>query len=288
VKTVFIETQTGSYSVGPDAPPLFILGPCVIESRDHAFDVAGALAEMRDRLNLPFVFKASCDKANRSSGKSFRGVGMSAGLSILEDIRSRYFFPVISDVHESSQVEEAASVLDILQIPALLSRQTDLLEATARSGRVVHIKKGQFMAPEDMSNVVKKMEDFGCERFMLCERGISFGYHALVVDFRSLPIMSSFGYPVIFDATHAVQSPGGSGDRSGGDRRFVPSLARAALSVGCQGLFMEVHPDPDHAPSDGPNMIPLAKLEKLISGLLPFIEARKKLGTDPFFLSDSP
>jgi 2-dehydro-3-deoxyphosphooctonate aldolase (KDO 8-P synthase) len=288
VKTVFIETQTGSYSVGPDAPPLFILGPCVIESRDHAFDVAGALAEMRDRLNLPFVFKASFDKANRSSGKSFRGVGMSAGLSILEDIRSRYFFPVISDVHESSQVEEAASVLDILQIPALLSRQTDLLEATARSGRVVHIKKGQFMAPEDMSNVVKKMEDFGCERFMLCERGISFGYHALVVDFRSLPIMSSFGYPVIFDATHAVQSPGGSGDRSGGDRRFVPSLARAALSVGCQGLFMEVHPDPDHAPSDGPNMIPLAKLEKLISGLLPFIEARKKLGTDPFFLSDSP
>lgn len=288
MKTVFIETQTGSYSVGPDAPPLFILGPCVIESRDHAFDVAGALAEMRDRLNLPFVFKASFDKANRSSGKSFRGVGMSAGLSILEDIRSRYFFPVISDVHESSQVEEAASVLDILQIPALLSRQTDLLEATARSGRVVHIKKGQFMAPEDMSNVVKKMEDFGCERFMLCERGISFGYHALVVDFRSLPIMSSFGYPVIFDATHAVQSPGGSGDRSGGDRRFVPSLARAALSVGCQGLFMEVHPDPDHAPSDGPNMIPLAKLEKLISGLLPFIEARKKLGTDPFFLSDSP
>jgi len=286
VKTVRIETPTGSYSVGPDSPPLFILGPCVIESRNHAFDVAGALAEIRDRLKLPFVFKASYDKANRSSGKSFRGVGMSAGLSILEDIRSRYSFPIISDVHESSQVEEASSVLDILQIPALLSRQTDLLEATARSGRVVHVKKGQFMAPEDMSNVVKKMEDFGCDRLMLCERGISFGYHALVVDFRSLPIMASFGYPVIFDATHAVQSPGGGGDRSGGDRRFVPSLARAAISVGCQGLFMEVHPDPDLAPSDGPNMIPLAKLEKLISGLIPFIEARKNMGSDPLFVQD--
>ena len=283
MKSVCIRTPTGSYTVGPDAPPLFILGPCVIESREHAFDVAGALAEIRDRLNLPFVFKASYDKANRSSGKSFRGVGISAGLSILEDIRSRYAFPVISDVHDSSQVEEASSVLDILQIPALLSRQTDLLESAARSGRVVHIKKGQFMAPEDMSNVVKKMEDSGCEQFMLCERGISFGYHTLVVDFRSLPIMSSFGYPVIFDATHAVQSPGGSGDRSGGDRRFVSSLARAAIAVGCQGLFMEVHPDPDHAPSDGPNMIPLSKLEDMISGLLPFIEARKNMGPDLLF-----
>ncbi|MDA8060797.1 MAG: 3-deoxy-8-phosphooctulonate synthase [Nitrospiraceae bacterium] len=286
MKTVCIETPAGSFRVGPDAPPLFILGPCVIESRDHAFEVAGALAEIRDRLNIQIVFKASYDKANRSSGKSFRGVGMSAGLSILEDIRSRYSFPVISDIHESSQVEEAASVLDILQIPALLSRQTDLLEAAARSGRVVHIKKGQFMAPEDMSNVVKKMEDSGCDRFMLCERGISFGYHALVVDFRSLPVMASFGYPVIFDATHAVQTPGGGGDRSGGDRRFVPALARAAMAVGCQGLFMEVHPDPDHAPSDGPNMIPLAKLEGLILSLLPFVEARKNMGADPLFVQE--
>jgi len=288
VKSVFIKTRSGSYVVGPQAPPLFILGPCVIESREHAFDIAGALAEMRDRLNLPFVFKASYDKANRSSGKSFRGVGISAGLSILEDIRARYSFPIISDVHDSAQVAEASSVLDILQIPALLSRQTDLLEAAARSGRVVHIKKGQFMAPEDMSNVVKKMEDSGCDQLMLCERGISFGYHTLVVDFRSLPIMSSFGYPIIFDATHAVQSPGGGGDRSGGDRRFVPSLARAAVAVGCQGLFMEVHPDPDHAPSDGPNMIPLAKLEGLIVGLLPFIEARKKMGPDPLFGQGEP
>jgi 2-dehydro-3-deoxyphosphooctonate aldolase (KDO 8-P synthase) len=288
VKSVFIKTRSGSYVVGPEAPPLFILGPCVIESREHAFDIAGALAEMRDRLNLPFVFKASYDKANRSSGKSFRGVGISAGLSILEDIRARYSFPIISDVHDSAQVAEASSVLDILQIPALLSRQTDLLEAAARSGRVVHIKKGQFMAPEDMSNVVKKMEDSGCDQLMLCERGISFGYHTLVVDFRSLPIMSSFGYPIIFDATHAVQSPGGGGDRSGGDRRFVPSLARAAVAVGCQGLFMEVHPDPDHAPSDGPNMIPLAKLEGLIVGLLPFIEARKKMGPDPLFGQGEP
>ena len=283
MKSLHIKTPAGVYTVGPESPPLFILGPCVIESREHAFDIAGALAEMRDRLNLPFVFKASYDKANRSSGKSFRGIGISAGLSILEDIRARYSFPVISDVHDGAQVAEASSVLDILQIPALLSRQTDLLEAAARSGKLVHIKKGQFMAPEDMSNVVKKMEEAGCDQLMLCERGISFGYHTLVVDFRSLPIMSSFGYPIIFDATHAVQSPGGSGDRSGGDRRFAPSLARAALAVGCQGLFMEVHPDPDHAPSDGPNMIPLSKLEALIAGLLPFHEARKKMGPDPLF-----
>ncbi len=282
MKTVLIRTPSGPITVGPDSAPLFILGPCVIESRDHALEVAGALSEIRNRLGLPFVFKASYDKANRSSGKSFRGVGMEEGLSILEAVRSRYAFPVISDVHDPSQVAEASSVLDILQIPAFLSRQTDLLVAAAQSGRVVHVKKGQFMAPDDMANVVRKMEEAGSEQFLLCERGVSFGYHTLVVDFRSLPIMSSMGYPVIFDATHAVQSPGGGGDRSGGDRRFVPALARAAFSVGCQGIFMEVHPDPDHAPSDGPNMIPLSRLEQLLKDLLPFHEARKKLAPDLF------
>jgi 2-dehydro-3-deoxyphosphooctonate aldolase (KDO 8-P synthase) len=240
----------------------------VIESRAHAIDVAHRLSEIRNTLDIQVVFKASYDKANRTSHRSFRGIGRPEGLAILDEIRNRYGLPVLSDIHESAEVLEAASVLDILQIPAFLSRQTDLLIAAGRSGKPVHLKKGQFLAPEDMGPAATKIAETGNSRILLCERGTTFGYHNLVVDFRSLAIMSRFGYPVIFDGTHSVQSPGGAGDRSGGDRIFVPLLIRAALAAGCNGLFMETHPDPDRAPSDGPNMIPLSELPDLISEAL--------------------
>ncbi len=285
--------KTGPVAIGdPKAPrfyvgeghsPLFILGPCVIESRSHALEVAHRIAEIRNALRISVVFKASYDKANRTSRKSFRGIGMSKGLEVLAEVRSRHDLPVLSDIHTPDEVPDAASVLDILQIPAFLSRQTDLLEAAGRSGRPVHLKKGQFMAPEDMGPAAQKISDTGNTRILLCERGTTFGYHNLVVDFRSLAVMARLSHPVIFDGTHSVQSPGGGGDRSGGDRRYVPLLVRSAMAAGCDGLFLETHPDPDRAPSDGPNMIPLSELPALLGQALELHEFRTGRVSDPAF-----
>lgn len=254
----------------------FIAGPCVIESEGLVDECAARLKEISQRLKVGLVFKASFDKANRSSSSSFRGPGFEQGLKILAEVKKKYGLPLISDIHESWQVKEAAEVLDALQIPAFLARQTDLLMAAAQSGKPVNVKKGQFMAPEDMGQVVTKMAgQNGFAGLMLCERGASFGYHNLVVDMRSFPIMSSFGWPVIFDATHSVQLPAASGQCSGGDRRFIPPLARAAVAAGVDGLFMETHPDPDKALCDGPNQWPLDKLEELLKNLLDIDDAAK-------------
>ncbi|MHB8368184.1 MAG: 3-deoxy-8-phosphooctulonate synthase [Leptospirales bacterium] len=271
------------FSVGEGEPPLFILGPCVIESRDHALEVAHRISEIRDELSLSVVFKASYDKANRTSKKSFRGIGRKEGLAVLSEIRSRYALPVISDIHSPEEVPEAASILDILQIPAFLCRQTDLLVAAGLTGRPVHLKKGQFLAPEDMGPAARKISETGNNRILLCERGTTFGYHNLVVDFRSLAIMARLSYPVILDGTHSVQSPGGGGDRSGGDRTFVPLLVRAAMAAGCDGLFLETHPNPDAAPSDGPNMIPLSELPALLKQAVELHAFRTKKVSDPAF-----
>ncbi|MGC8500275.1 MAG: 3-deoxy-8-phosphooctulonate synthase [Leptospirillia bacterium] len=271
------------FRVGEGEPPLFILGPCVIESRDHALEVAHRISEIRDELSLSVVFKASYDKANRTSKKSFRGIGRKEGLAVLSEIRSRYALPVISDIHSPEEVPEAASILDILQIPAFLCRQTDLLVAAGLTGRPVHLKKGQFLAPEDMGPAARKISETGNNRILLCERGTTFGYHNLVVDFRSLAIMARLSYPVILDGTHSVQSPGGGGDRSGGDRTFVPLLVRAAMAAGCDGLFLETHPNPDIAPSDGPNMIPLSELPALLKQAVELHAFRTKKVSDPAF-----
>ncbi len=271
------------FRVGEGEPPLFILGPCVIESRDHALEVAHRISEIRDELSLSVVFKASYDKANRTSKKSFRGIGRKEGLAVLSEIRSRYALPVISDIHSPEEVPEAASILDILQIPAFLCRQTDLLVAAGLTGRPVHLKKGQFLAPEDMGPAARKISETGNNRILLCERGTTFGYHNLVVDFRSLAIMARLSYPVILDGTHSVQSPGGGGDRSGGDRTFVPLLVRAAMAAGCDGLFLETHPNPDAAPSDGPNMIPLSELPALLKQAVELHAFRTKKVSDPAF-----
>jgi 2-dehydro-3-deoxyphosphooctonate aldolase (KDO 8-P synthase) len=273
----------GDLSAGPDSSPLFILGPCVIESADHAHATAEILSGIRDRLGIQIIYKSSYDKANRTSGKSFRGVGMEEGLKILSDVRAKWGFPVLSDVHDAAQVPIASQVLDVLQIPAFLCRQTDLLTAAGESGKAVHVKKGQFLAPQDMAHVVAKIAETGNKRILVCERGVSFGYHTLVVDFRSLPVLARSGFPVIFDATHSVQQPGGGGDRSAGERAFVPSLARAAFAVGCQGVFMEVHPSPDTAPSDGPNMIPLRDLPALLESILAIDRLRRTFPADPAF-----
>ncbi len=278
--------ESPSLLVGEGHPPLFILGPCVIESRSHALEVAHRIAEIRNTLKISVVFKASYDKANRTSRKSFRGIGKKEGLEVLAEVRSRHGLPVLSDVHTPDEVPDAASVLDILQIPAFLSRQTDLLEAAGRSGRPVHLKKGQFMAPEDMGPAARKISETGNNRILLCERGTTFGYHNLVVDFRSLAIMAKLAYPVIFDGTHSVQSPGGAGDRSGGDRTFVPLLVRAAMAAGCDGLFLETHPDPDKAPSDGPNMIPLSELPTLLEQAVELHEYRSKRVSDRAFSTE--
>jgi 2-dehydro-3-deoxyphosphooctonate aldolase (KDO 8-P synthase) len=240
-----------------------LAGPCVVESVEHCVEIAGAVAEICSKLGIAYVFKASFDKANRSSSSSFRGHGLDAGLEALAAVRRDVHVPVVTDVHETWQVEQTAAVCDVLQIPAFLCRQTDLIVAAAASGRVVNVKKGQFLAPEDMRNVVDKIHEAG-GRALLTERGSSFGYHELVVDFRSLPIMRAFGVPIIFDATPSVQRPGGMGTASGGDRRYVPYLARAAVAVGVDALFLEVHDDPDHAPSDGPNMVRLGDLESIL------------------------
>ncbi len=258
------------FEVGLEQPLFLIAGPCVIESREMAFDTAGKLQEICRRLGLNFIYKSSYDKANRSSGKSFRGLGMEQGLTILADVRKQLGVPVLTDVHAEHEVAEVASVVDVLQTPAFLCRQTDFIHACAASGKPVNIKKGQFMAPGDMKQVVLKAREAngGADSIMVCERGASFGYNNLVSDMRSLAIMRETGCPVVFDATHSVQLPGGQGDRSGGQREFVPVLARAAVAVGVAGLFMETHPDPDTAMSDGPNAWPLPKMAGLLEHLL--------------------
>src|SRR5215831_13920657 len=254
----------GDAACGPGHPLLWILGPCVIESHDLTLRIADTLRELADRLRVPVVFKASFDKANRTSGKSFRGPGLHEGLKTLDAVKRRTGLPVTTDVHETQQVAAAAEVIDLIQIPAFLARQTDLVQAAGRTGRAVNVKKGQFMAPWDMKHVVTKMEEVGSRRLLLTERGASFGYNTLISDMRSIPWMQELGRPVIFDATHSVQMPGGRGDRSGGDRRMVPYLARAAVAAGCDGLFLETHPSPDQALSDGPNMVALSELPALV------------------------
>jgi 2-dehydro-3-deoxyphosphooctonate aldolase (KDO 8-P synthase) len=257
----------GPLTIGNDLPFTLIAGPCQIESRAHALESAAALAEIGKSLNLGIIYKSSYDKANRTSVSAARGIGMSEGLAILAEIRETYGLPTLTDVHDASHCAPAAEAVDILQIPAFLCRQTDLLLAAGATGRAINVKKGQFLAPWDMKNVAAKIASTGNERILLTERGASFGYNTLVSDFRSLPIMSETGYPVIFDATHSVQQPGGQGTSSGGDRRYAPILARAALAVGCAALFIECHEDPDHAPSDGPNMLPLRDMKSLLASL---------------------
>jgi 2-dehydro-3-deoxyphosphooctonate aldolase (KDO 8-P synthase) len=253
-------------------PLTLIAGPCVIESRELALDVAERVKAITDRLGITYVFKASFDKANRSSGGSFRGPGVDEGLAVLAEVKERLGLPVLTDIHESHQAAPVAAVVDVLQIPAFLCRQTDLLlaaaAAVAGTDKVINVKKGQFLAPWDMAQVVAKLKDAGAGRIWLTERGSSFGYNTLVVDFRSLPQLRALDCPVIFDATHSVQQPGGRGTSSGGQREFVAPLARAAVAVGVDGLFMEVHPDPERALSDGPNMVPLHRLEPLLEQLL--------------------
>ena len=258
----------GGVTFAQDRPIAVFAGPCQMESRAHALETAAALKEIAARLGLGLVYKTSYDKANRTSLSGKRGVGLDAALSVFADIRETLGLPVVTDVHETWQCARVGEVVDVLQIPAFLCRQTDLLIAAAKTGRAVKIKKGQFLAPWDMRNVVAKVTGSGNRRVLVTERGASFGYNTLVVDMRSLPIMAEAGAPVIFDATHAVQQPGGQGTSSGGDRRFVPVLARAAVAVGVAGLFIETHPDPDKAPSDGPNMVPLKNFEGLMRDLM--------------------
>ena len=258
----------GNVSFGNALPLSLIAGPCQMESRDHAFMMAGALKEITDRLGIGLVYKSSFDKANRTSLTGRRGLGLDKSLAVFADIRKDFGLPVLTDVHENAQCAEVASIVDILQIPAFLCRQTDLLVAAAQTGRVVNVKKGQFLAPWDMKNVLQKIVASGNPNVLLTERGVSFGYNTLVSDMRALPIMAETGAPVIFDATHSVQQPGGQGASSGGDRRMVPVLARAAVAVGVAGVFIETHQDPDTAPSDGPNMVPLDKLEGLLTTLM--------------------
>jgi len=255
------------FEVGLDKPLFLIAGPCVIESEALALDTAGQLKEICQRLGVSFIYKSSFDKANRSSATSFRGPGMDAGLKILQKVKDEIAVPVLTDVHEDTPLHEVASVVDVMQTPAFLCRQTNFIQNVARQGKAVNIKKGQFLAPWDMKNVVEKALATGNEQIMVCERGVSFGYNNLVSDMRSLAVMRDTGCPVVFDATHSVQLPGGQGSCSGGQREFVPVLARAAVAAGVSGLFMETHPDPDKALSDGPNAWPLAKMEALLGTL---------------------
>ncbi len=263
------EVKIGGLTAGNDRPLLVIAGPCQLESLDHAQMIAGRMAEACAAAGAQYVFKASYDKANRTSLSGRRGLGMDAGLRVLEAIRAMGM-PVLTDIHDIAQAREAAKVVDVIQIPAFLCRQTDLLLAAGETGAVVNIKKGQFLAPWDMANVAAKVASTGNERILLTERGVSFGYNTLVADMRSLPIMARTGYPVIMDATHSVQQPGGQGNSSGGQREFAPVMARAAVSLGIAGVFIETHEDPDNAPSDGPNMIPLDQMPALIANLMDF------------------
>ncbi|HSA84961.1 MAG TPA: 3-deoxy-8-phosphooctulonate synthase [Nitrospira sp.] len=265
----------GSFTVGQGQRPFLIAGPCVIESRQLVMDTAGRIAEITKSLGIPYIFKSSFDKANRTSITSFRGPGLVEGLAILRKVQEQFTVPVLTDVHTEEQAAEAGKVVDVLQIPAFLCRQTDLLIAAARTGKVVNVKKGQFLSPVEMSNAVKKVEECGSRRILLTERGSSFGYNNLVVDMRSFPIMRTLGYPVVFDATHSVQLPGGGGTTSGGQRQFVEPLACAAAGAGVDGFFMEVHPNPDEALSDGPNMVPLHQLKSLLERVLRICDAAK-------------
>jgi 2-dehydro-3-deoxyphosphooctonate aldolase (KDO 8-P synthase) len=263
--------SAGSVTFGNQLPISIIAGPCQLESRAHALEVASALREIAGRLGIGLVYKTSFDKANRTSASAARGIGLSQALPIFAEIRSSLGLPVLTDVHEVAQCAEAAQAVDVLQIPAFLCRQTDLLQAAAATGKVVNVKKGQFLAPWDMANVVAKITGAGNPNVLVTERGASFGYNTLVSDMRALPILArTTGAPVIFDATHSVQQPGGQGTSSGGEREFVPVLARAAVAVGVAGVFIETHPDPDHAPSDGPNMVPLREFEGLVRTLMAF------------------
>jgi len=254
--------------VGNHCPLFLIAGPCVIESTTLVEEVAGRLQQITSALKVPLVFKASFDKANRSSARSFRGPGLAKGLQILEAVRSRFGLPVLTDVHEDTPVAEVAAVVDVLQTPAFLCRQTGFIQNVARAGKPVNIKKGQFLSPWEMGNVVQKARDAGNDAIMVCERGFTFGYNNLVSDMRAIPVLRATGCPVVFDATHSVQLPGGQGNASGGQREFVPPLARAAVAAGVAGLFIETHPDPDQALSDGPNSWPLARMESLLATLV--------------------
>jgi 2-dehydro-3-deoxyphosphooctonate aldolase (KDO 8-P synthase) len=272
------------FDVGLDRPFFLIAGPCVIESRQMALDTAGSLKEITGELGIPFIYKSSFDKANRSSGASFRGLGMEKGLDILADVKKQIGVPVLTDIHEIDEIKPVAAVVDVLQTPAFLCRQTDFIRACAQSGKPVNIKKGQFLAPHDMKNVIDKARAAAKEvglsedNFMACERGASFGYNNLVSDMRSLAIMRETGCPVVFDATHSVQLPGGQGTSSGGQREFVPVLARAAVAVGIAGLFMETHPNPAEAMSDGPNAVPLLRIKELLTTLVKLDRTVKEVG----------
>ncbi|MBS1019464.1 3-deoxy-8-phosphooctulonate synthase [Gluconobacter cerinus] len=262
--------QIGKLEIGQDRPFTLIAGPCQIESRDHAVEMADAISTLCRELDIGLIYKSSYDKANRSSVNAARGVGMEMGLDILASIRERFDVPVLTDVHAAEQCAVAAEAVDVLQIPAFLCRQTDLLLAAGETGRAINVKKGQFLAPWDMANVAAKLASTGNERIMLCDRGTSFGYNTLVSDMRGLPIMAQTGYSVVFDATHSVQQPGGLGASTGGQREFVEPLARAALSIGVAAVFIETHQDPDHAPSDGPTMVPLSEMRALLTRLKAF------------------
>jgi 2-dehydro-3-deoxyphosphooctonate aldolase (KDO 8-P synthase) len=268
--------RVGELEIGNTRPFVLIAGPCQIESRNHALEVAHALHEISKRTGVPIIYKSSYDKANRTSASAARGIGMAEGLAILSEVRAATGLPVLTDVHAPDQCAPAAESVDVLQIPAFLCRQTDLLLAAGETGRAINVKKGQFLAPWDMVNVAAKIASTGNHNILLCERGASFGYNTLVSDMRSLPIMARTGYPVVFDATHSVQQPGGQGTSSGGQREFAPVLARAALAVGVAAVFIETHPDPDQAPSDGPNMIPLRQMEALVTRLAAFDRLAKQ------------
>ncbi len=272
------------FDVGLDHPFFLIAGPCVIESEQMALDTAGALKEITSSLGIPFIYKSSFDKANRSSGTSFRGLGMEKGLAILAKVKQEIGVPVLTDIHEIDEIKPVSAVVDVLQTPAFLCRQTDFIRACAQSGKPVNIKKGQFLAPHDMKNVIDKAREaakeagLATDNFMACERGVSFGYNNLVSDMRSLAIMRETGCPVVFDATHSVQLPGGQGSTSGGQREFVPVLARAAVAVGVAGLFMETHPNPAQAKSDGPNAVPIQRMKELLATLADLDSVVKKNG----------
>lgn len=270
--------EVGNVRFGNHLPLSIMAGPCAMESREHALEMASALKEIATKLGIGLVYKSSFDKANRSSLTSGRGIGLDKALAIFAEVKETFGLPVVTDVHEKDQCAELAKVVDVLQIPAFLCRQTDLIVAAAKTGRAVNVKKGQFLAPWDMVHAAKKVTGTGNPNVMLTERGASFGYNTLVSDMRSLPIMARTGAPVIFDATHSVQQPGGQGETTGGEREFVPVLARAAVSVGVAGLFIETHQDPDKAPSDGPNMVPLKELEALLARLMAF-DALAKSGS---------
>ncbi len=268
--------SVGSVRFGNDLPLTLIAGPCQMESREHALETASALKEIAAKLKIGLIYKSSFDKANRTSAKAARGMGMEKSLPVFAEIKSKLGIPTLTDIHDESQCKRVAEAVDILQIPAFLCRQTDLLMAAAATGRVINVKKGQFLAPWDMTNVVAKITGAGNANVLVTERGVSFGYNTLVSDMRALPTLAKIGAPVIFDATHSVQQPGGQGASSGGERQFVPVLARAAVAVGVAGVFIETHPDPDKAPSDGPNMVPLREMESLLAELQAFDRVAKK------------